>query len=137
MDSYLSMTGAFPYHDGEMNGWVLFLPKDVALSRSIGKAELVEEGGLPGGVYLPMLYRSENIQLGRPIEITIGSHTAEYTVCGFFDSVMMGFHHCTLTESSSRKTSTTSLRRSAMRRRRPSARCVCTMRREALLSSWI
>ena len=98
LDSCLSMTGSFPYQDGEMNGWFLFLPKETALSRSIGKAEIVEEGDLTDGVYLPMLYKSEDIGVGSPIEITVGSHTAEYTVCGFFNSVMMGSHNCTLTE---------------------------------------
>lgn len=98
LDSCLNMTGTFPYNDGQMNGWFIFLQKDAALSRSIGKAEIVEEGGCVSGVYLPMLYKSEDIQVGKPIEITIGSHTVEYTVCGFFNSVMMGSHNCTLTE---------------------------------------
>ncbi len=98
LDSCLSMTGTFPYNDGQMNGWFIFLKKDVALSRSVGRAEIVEKGSPTSGVYLPMLYKSEDIQVGRTIEITIGSHTVEYTVCGFFNSVMMGSHNCTLTE---------------------------------------
>lgn len=98
LDSCLSMAASFPYQGGEMNGWFLFLPKETALSRSIGKAEIVEEGGFTDGVYLPMLYKSEGLGVGSPIEITVGSHTAEYTVCGFFNSVMMGSHNCTLTE---------------------------------------
>ncbi len=98
LDSCLSMTGVFPYNDGEMNGWLVFLPKDTALSRPIGKAEIVEENDLASGVYLPMLYKSDDIQIGSPIEISIGSHTLEYTVCGFFNSVMMGSHNCVMTE---------------------------------------
>lgn len=98
LDSCLNMTGTFPYQDGRMNGWFVFLPKDTALSRSIGKAEIVEEGNLTSGVYLPMIYKSENIQVGKSIEITIGSHAVEYPICGFFNSVMMGSHNCTLTE---------------------------------------
>ncbi len=98
LDSCLNMNGTFPYNDGQMNGWFIFLPKDAAVSRSIGKAEIVEESDLASGVYLPMLYKSDDIQVGRPIEITIGSHAVEYTVCGFFNSVMMGSHNCTLTE---------------------------------------
>lgn len=98
LDSCLNMTGTFPYNGGQMNGWFVFLQKDAALSRSIGKAEIVEEGNLASGVYLPMLYKSEDIQVGKPIELTIGSHTVEYTVCGFINSVMMGSHNCTMTE---------------------------------------
>ncbi len=98
LDSCLNMTCTFPYNDGQMNCWFIFLQKDAALSRSIGKAEIVEEGGGASGVYLPMLYKSEDIQIGKPVEITIGSHAVEYTVCGFFNSVMMGSHNCALTE---------------------------------------
>ncbi len=98
LDGCLNMTGSFPYNDGEMTGWFIFLPKDTALSRSIGKAEIVEEGDFTGGVYLPMLYKTDEIQVGKPLEMTIGSHTVEYTVCGFFNSVMMGSHNCSLTE---------------------------------------
>ncbi len=98
LDSCMNMTGTFPYNDGQMNGWFIFLQKDAACSRSIGRAEIVEDGDFASGVYLPMLYKSDDIQVGRPIEITIGSHTVEYTVCGFFNSVMMGSHNCTLTE---------------------------------------
>jgi len=98
LDSCLNMTATFPYNNGQMNGWLIFLQKDTALSRPIGRAEIVEEGSLASGVYLPMLYKSDDIQVGRPIEITIGSHTVEYTVCGFFNSVMLGSHNCALTE---------------------------------------
>ncbi len=98
LDSCLSMTGTFPYNGGEMNGWFIFLPKDAALSRSVGKAEIVEEGSLTSGVYLPKLYKSDDIAVGKTIEMTVGNHTVEYTVCGFFNSAMMGSHNCTLTE---------------------------------------
>ncbi len=98
LDSCINMSGTFPYNGGQMNGWFVFLQKGEAVSRSIGKAEIVEEGSHTSGVYLPMLYKSEDIQIGRPIEMTIGSHTMEYTVCGFFNSVMMGSHNCSLTE---------------------------------------
>lgn len=98
LDRCMHMVGTFPYNGGEMNGWFVFLDKQSALTRSIGKAEIVEEGDLASGVYLPMLYKSDDIQVGKPIEINIGSHTVEYTVCGFFNSVMMGSDNCVLTE---------------------------------------
>ncbi len=98
LDGCLHMTGTFPYNGGQMSSWFIFLPKGTALSRSIGKAEIVEEGSCASGVYLPMLYKSADIQVGKPIEITIGSHTVEYTVCGFFHSVMLGSHNCAMTQ---------------------------------------
>ena len=92
------MVGTFPYNGGTMNGQFVFLPKAVALSREIGRAEIVEDGGLSSGVYLPMLYKTEDINTGKPIEISIGSHAVQYYVCGFFNSVMLGSHNCGITE---------------------------------------
>lgn len=60
--------------------------------------EIVEEGSFTSGVYLPMLYKTDDIAVGNPIEISIGSHKETYTVCGFFNSIMMGSHNCVLTE---------------------------------------
>ncbi len=98
LDRCMNMPGTFPYNNSQMNGYFIFLQKDTALSRPIGRAEIVEEGDLASGVYLPMIYRSDDIGVGKPIEMTIGSHTVEYTVCGFFNSVMLGSHNCVLTE---------------------------------------
>ncbi len=97
-DPCMHMTGTFPYNGGEMNGWFVFLEKQEALTRSIGKIEIVEEGNFTSGIYLPMLYKTDDIDIGKPFEISIGSHKQTYTVCGFFNSVMMGSHNCTLTE---------------------------------------
>ena len=52
---------------------VCLLEKQAALTRSIGRLEIVEEGGFTSGVYLPMLYRTEEIDVGKPIEISIGN----------------------------------------------------------------
>lgn len=60
--------------------------------------ECQKEGGLTSGVYLPVVHRSDAIRVGKTIEITIGNHTVEYTICGFFNSVMTGSHNCSLTE---------------------------------------
>lgn len=98
LERCLNMTGVFAYNGGQMNGWLVFLTKEAALSRSIGNAEIVEEGNVESGVYFPMLYKSGDIQVGKTVEVTIGSNTVNYTVCGFFNSVMMGSHNCTLTE---------------------------------------
>lgn len=45
-----------------------------------------------------MLYKTDEIAIGKTIDISIGSHTKTYTVCGFFNSVMFGSHNCVLTE---------------------------------------
>lgn len=98
LDSCMHMTGMFAYNDGYMNSWLVFLKKDVALTRSVGKAEIIEEGNLTSGIYLPMIYKTNEIDLGKTIEISIGSQAVEYTVCGFFNSAMLGSHNCGMTE---------------------------------------
>ncbi len=98
LDDCMYMVGAFPYNGGMMNGQFVFMDKQTAISRTIGKAEIVEEGNLTSGVYLPMLYKSDDHRIGKTIEISIGSHTVTYTVCGFINSVMMGSHNCALTQ---------------------------------------
>lgn len=98
MDPCMHMVVSFDYNGGEMNTEAIFVNRDIALSRSIGKAEIVEEGGGSSGIYLPMLYRDEEITVGRPVELSVGSDKVTYTICGFFNSVMMGSHNCAMTE---------------------------------------
>ncbi|MDE6408433.1 MAG: FtsX-like permease family protein [Anaeroplasmataceae bacterium] len=98
LDRCLHMTASFAYNDGELSSWFIFMEKDVALSRSIGKAEIVEEENFKSGIYLPMIYKTNNIEVGKLLSVSIGSYTVEYTVCGFFNSVMAGSHNCGLTE---------------------------------------
>lgn len=98
LDSCLNMTGTFAYNGGQMNGWFVFLQKDAAFTRSIGKAEIVEEGNATSGIYIPMLYKSDDVQVGKKFTLTIGSYPVDYTICGFLNSAMMGSHNCTLTE---------------------------------------
>lgn len=98
LDDCMHMTGTFAYNGGTMNSWFVFLEEELALTRAIGKAELVEEGNFTSGVYLPMLYKSSDIAVGKTIEISVGSHPLNYTVCGFFNSVMAGSHNCSMTE---------------------------------------
>lgn len=98
LDSCMHMTASFPYNGGEMSSWFIFMDKQTALERTVGKAEMVEEGNSTSGIYLPMIYKSNDITVGKPFEISIGSHTVEYTVCGFFNNIMAGSHNCGLTE---------------------------------------
>lgn len=98
LDSCMHMTCTFPYNGGEVNDWCVFLEKQTALTRSIGKIEIVEEGNFTSGIYLPMLYKTDGIEIGKSLEISIGGHKETYNVCGFFNSVMMGAHNCALVE---------------------------------------
>lgn len=98
LDNCMHSNVTFPYNGGELSSWCVFLDKQTALTRSIGKVEIVEEGAFTSGIYLPMLYKTNDISVGKPIEISIGSHKEIYTVCGFFNSIMMGSHNCVMTE---------------------------------------
>lgn len=98
LDSCMHMVGTFPYNGGMMNGEFIFIKKQTALTRTVGKSEIVEEGNLTSGVYLPMLYKTDDFFVGSTIEISIGSSAVKYDICGFFNSVMTGSHNCTLTQ---------------------------------------
>lgn len=94
----LFIAGALPYNDGDMAQQFVFMDKHTALTRTVGKAEIVEDGNVVSGVYLPMLYKTGDYAVGKSIEISIGSTSVEYTICGFFNSVMLGSHNCGLTQ---------------------------------------
>ncbi len=94
----LNMPGSFLYNGGEMNHDFVISEKEEALSRSIGRVEITEEGEGKSGVYLPLLYQSEDIRIGKTIDITIAGNKIPYKVCGFFNSIMVGSHNCAMTE---------------------------------------
>lgn len=98
LDRCLQMIGTFSYNGGEMTSELVFLDKDTALTRTIGRSEIVEECNLTSGIYLPMLYRSDDVAVGKTIEISLGTNPVTYTVCGFFNNVMTGSHNCALTQ---------------------------------------
>lgn len=98
LDSSMHMVGLFAYNGGEVNSELIILEKQSALSRSIGKIEIVEESSFESGIYMPMLYKSEEIAVGKTIQVSIGSNKISYTVCGFFNSVMAGSHNCAMCE---------------------------------------
>lgn len=98
LDFCLHMVANFAYNGGELNSQMIFLDKDTALSRDIGRAEIVEEGSYSSGIYLPMLYKTDEIDVGKSFELFIGSNPVTYTVCGFFNSAMMGSHNCSMME---------------------------------------
>ena len=98
LDKCMQMVGTFPYNGGTMNSEFVFMDKQTATTRTIGKSEIVEDSDFTSGVYLPMLYKSDEYSAGKQIEISIGSHPITYTICGFFNSVMTGSHNCSLTQ---------------------------------------
>lgn len=98
LNGCLYMPGSLTYNGGEMTNTFVFTDRETALNRPVGKIEIVEEGNQTSGVYLPMLYASDEYAVGKTVEITVGSKPVEYTVCGFFNSVMLGSHNCVLTQ---------------------------------------
>lgn len=94
MDSVMHMVGIFEYNGGEMNSELIFMEKESALTRPVGKIEITEDSDYTSGVYMPNLYKSDDIEIGKTIEISIGSQKMSYTVCGFFNSAMTGSHNC-------------------------------------------
>lgn len=95
MEDCMSMVGSIACNGGEINSEFVILNRQTAENRRIGKAEITEDSEYTSGVYLPMLYRSEDsLTAGSEVDITIGSHTGRYTVCGFLNSAMLGSHNC-------------------------------------------
>jgi len=86
---------SFRYNGGEISQLGVLLEKDDALSRNVGKFEITEDSAQKSGIYLPMLYGTgNNYAAGDTITITLGGRELEYTVCGFFNSAMIGSHNC-------------------------------------------
>lgn len=98
LDHALHMVGSFEYNDGSINTEFVFLEKETALSRPVGKVEIVEDSSYTSGIYMPMLYKSEDIAVGDRITVSIGNNQLTYNVCGFFNSVMAGSHNCVMCE---------------------------------------
>lgn len=97
LDDSFFMVGSFAYHKGEVNTELIILDKETALNRPVGTIEIVEDGGGESGVYLPMLYGSDDsLSAGETIELTVGNQIKTYKVCGFLNSVMAGSHNCAM-----------------------------------------
>lgn len=98
LDDAMYTVGLFTYNGGEVNSGLVFLEKQAAISRSIGKVEIIEDSEIESGIYMPMLYKSDDIAVGKTVTIFIGSNKISYTVCGFFNSIMAGSHNCGMCE---------------------------------------
>ncbi len=89
---------SFHYNGGEINLNGVILNKATADSKKIGQIEFFDTKENASGIFLPIIFKSEDIQTGKTITIDFGSKTEEYTVCGFFNSVMMGSNNCMMTK---------------------------------------
>lgn len=98
IEDALLMVGSIPYNAGAVNSNLVFLEKEAALSRSVGKVEIVEDSSCTSGIYLPLLYRTGDIAVGKPVRISLSGSDVEFTVCGFFNSAMAGSHNCGMVE---------------------------------------
>lgn len=87
--------GYFKFGGGEIMQSFAVLEKETAISRTAGKFEITEDSDHKSGIYLPMLYGTgDNYSVGDTIEINYNGEKYEYTVCGFFNSAMLGSHNC-------------------------------------------
>lgn len=98
LEDSMHTVGLFTYNGGEVNSEFVFLEKEAALSRPVGTVEIVEDSRIQSGIYMPMLYQSDDIAIGKTVELSLGSKKISYQVCGFFNSVMAGSHNCTMCE---------------------------------------
>ena len=88
---------SFEYNGGEISQLAVILEKEDALSRNVGKFEITEDSDIKSGIYLPMLYSTgDNYAVGDTIKVTFLGEEFEYTVCGFFNSAMIGSHNCNM-----------------------------------------
>lgn len=98
IEDALLMVGSIPYNGGEINSNFVVLEKQAAMNRSVGKIEIVEDSSCTSGIYLPMLYRTGDVAVGKPVRISLAGGEMEFTVCGFFNSAMAGSHNCSMVE---------------------------------------
>lgn len=94
LDKVMHMVGLFDYNGGRVNSELIIFDKQTAVSRQVGRIEIVEEGEIESGIYMPLLYKSEDMAVGKAISVFIGNNEFTYTVCGFFNSIMAGSHNC-------------------------------------------
>lgn len=88
---------SYEYNGGEISQLAVILEKEDALSRNVGKFEITEDSNIKSGIYLPMLYGTgDNYSVGDTIKVTFLGEEFEYTVCGFFNSAMIGSHNCNM-----------------------------------------
>lgn len=90
--------GKIDFNGGEVYTDFAISQKAVAVSRPVGRVEILYDSENASGVYLPIMYKSRDIAVGKTVNLVIGGNNVSYTVCGFFNSVMAGSHNCALCE---------------------------------------
>lgn len=90
--------GKIDFNGGEVYTDFVISQKAVAVSRPVGRVEILYDSENASGVYLPIMYKSRDIAVGKTVNLVIGGNNVSYTVCGFFNSVMAGSHNCALCE---------------------------------------
>ena len=100
LDNCMCAESTFCYNDDEIfTDNSIFLEKQAAVTRTVGKIEILEEGNETSGVYLPLVFKNtDGVEVGEQIDIIIGNHKMTYTICGFFNSIMMGSSNCGMIE---------------------------------------
>ncbi len=97
MSDVLFGNGTFSYNGGEVNSALIFIRESEALQRTIGKSELIEGEHHQSGIYIPLLYASEDqYQLHDNMDITVGNTTMRYPVVGVTNNIMNGSHNCVM-----------------------------------------
>lgn len=97
LDDCFSADASFEYNGGEVYNNCLFMRKETALTKTVGRVEITEDSNITSGIYLPMLYgTSGNYKIGDEIEIKLNNVTITYQICGFFNSIMLGSHNCSM-----------------------------------------
>lgn len=97
MDDALLTAGSFDYNSGSISMNILFMEEKTAFHRSIGKTEVIEANKDISGVYLPLLYTSdENLKIGKQLPITIGDSQFVFPIAGYSNNIMMGSSNCVM-----------------------------------------
>ena len=76
----MEMVGQFQYNGGKVNAPLLFIDMADAMNRRIGQIEIVADSAYDSGIYLPLIYRSEELDIGKEIVLSIGSQEQTYTI---------------------------------------------------------
>lgn len=89
------VAAAIPYNGGMVSNPMIVLPAEQAKARRIGQVDITSEAdNAAGGLYYPMLYESDELPLGRSVEIELDGRTQSLPVAGFINSIMAGSHNC-------------------------------------------
>lgn len=93
----LVVSTTFPYNGSDFSQLLIVLEEDEALNKRIGRVEMTKESPDTDGLSFPLIYEGD-LQAGSTASLTLDGYTGDYTIHGFFNSIMAGSHNCALTE---------------------------------------